>query len=129
MTVSLTMTAKRLASKHCVVKQPQSIETLGATSVICTDKTGTLTQNRMTVEWCHVGSQLFPVQHARDDIDGQMAPVADSWAAYARCCRLCSRAEWVDTDTNPNIMKRQCAGDASETAILRCAEHMCRYFT
>ena len=49
MTVSLTLTAKRLANKNCVVKHLEAIETLGCTAVICSDKTGTLTQNKMTV--------------------------------------------------------------------------------
>lgn len=49
MTVSLTLTAKRMASKNCLVKNLEAIETLGCTAVICSDKTGTLTQNKMTV--------------------------------------------------------------------------------
>lgn len=49
MTVSLTLTAKRMASKNCLVKHLEAIETLGCTAVICSDKTGTLTQNKMTV--------------------------------------------------------------------------------
>ncbi|CAG2173846.1 unnamed protein product [Oppiella nova] len=51
-----------------------------------------------------------------------MAPVVECWEAFSRCCRLCSRAEFVETDTNPDIMKKQCSGDASETAILRFTE-------
>ncbi|XP_054165215.1 sodium/potassium-transporting ATPase subunit alpha-like, partial [Oppia nitens] len=122
LTVSLTLTAKRMASKNCLVKHLEAVETLGSTSTICTDKTGTLTQNRMTVEHCWLGFDIIRVSHDRQEMAKQLPPTQPpmNWSAYRRCAILCSRSEF--TDDNPDIMKRSCAGDASETAILRFME-------
>jgi sodium/potassium-transporting ATPase subunit alpha len=49
-TISLAITAQKLAAKQVLVKNLEAVETLGSTSCICSDKTGTLTQNKMTVE-------------------------------------------------------------------------------
>jgi len=56
-TVSLALTAQRMAGKMVLVKNLESVETLGSTSCICSDKTGTLTQNRMTVSHMYFNRQ------------------------------------------------------------------------
>ncbi len=58
---SLAQAANKLAKAKALVKKLSSVESLGATSIICTDKTGTLTKNEMTVEQFFIGSQRYEV--------------------------------------------------------------------
>merc|ERR1719419_1184804 len=124
-TVCLTLTAKRMAKKNCLVKNLEAVETLGSTSTICSDKTGTLTQNRMTVAHMWFDNQI----HEADTTENQSGTSFDrssaTWAALARIAGLCNRAVFLAEQSNVPILKRDVAGDASEAALLKCIELCC----
>merc|ERR1712012_1450024 len=121
-TVCLTLTAKRMASKNCLVKNLEAVETLGSTSTICSDKTGTLTQNRMTVAHMWFDNAIHEADTSEDQSGVSMNKNAQGWKALSRVAALCNRAEFKPGQENIPILKREVNGDASEAALLKCCE-------
>merc|ERR1711931_378195 len=121
-TVCLTLTAKRMASKNCLVKNLEAVETLGSTSTICSDKTGTLTQNRMTVAHMWFDNTIIEADTTEDQSGKVHDKASTTWNALARIGGLCNRAEFRAGQEEFPILKKECNGDASETAILKCTE-------
>uniref|UniRef100_A0AC34GP15 Sodium/potassium-transporting ATPase subunit alpha n=1 Tax=Panagrolaimus sp. ES5 TaxID=591445 RepID=A0AC34GP15_9BILA len=122
-TVCLTLTAKRMASKNCLVKNLEAVETLGSTSTICSDKTGTLTQNRMTVAHTWYDKNIVTCD-TTENYGGRGASNdrGQTENALLRIAALCNRAEFKPNQDNTPVLKRECTGDASEVALLKFAE-------
>ena len=126
-TVCLTLTAKRMAAKSCLVKNLEAVETLGSTSTICSDKTGTLTQNRMTVSHLWFDNQIHEVdtsenQTGTTDTGTSYYKKFPSWKTFERCTALCNRAEFRPDQSSKPVLRREVIGDASEAALLKFIE-------
>ncbi|XP_022920711.2 sodium/potassium-transporting ATPase subunit alpha-like [Onthophagus taurus] len=121
-TVSLSVTAKRMAAKNCLIKTLPTVETLGSTSVICSDKTGTLTQNKMTV--CHLWykGQIQMADLTVEQNEAKRYFHDAEFKMLIRCATLCNMAEFDKQEVSKPIMERLVIGDASEAAILKFVE-------
>ncbi|XP_044272332.1 sodium/potassium-transporting ATPase subunit alpha-like isoform X1 [Tribolium madens] len=118
LTACMTLTSKRMASKNCMVKKLEAIETLGCTSVICSDKTGTLTQNKMKVVHLFYDNQAYYVMVDGESLDKE----TQAFQALCQVAVLCSRATFVIGQDHLPLNERETIGDASESALLKCME-------
>jgi calcium-translocating P-type ATPase len=107
-TLSLAGAVRRMAGRRALVKRLTAVETLGSTDVICTDKTGTLTEGRMAARLAWAEGRELALDRPVD-----RSPAS---AALARAALLCNNATVVTVDGEPEKH-----GDPSEVALLEAA--------
>ena len=106
LTLSLVLAAQRMAKRKVLIRNLTSVETLGSATVICTDKTGTLTENRMEVREIAIAGQRYPITN----VDRNFAM---RHADFFACAGFCHDLHQLKTDTGSMLL-----GDPMEKALL-----------
>lgn len=112
-TISLAMGVQKMAKNNAIVRRLSSVETLGSVSVICTDKTGTLTQNKMVVKKIFLGLDEFNLQQnlKQDNLDKSLHENT-ALKYLLESAILCNDAYYLDKKNS------KIAGDPTEAALI-----------
>lgn len=105
-TVALALGVSRMLKRKALVRKLPAVETLGCTSVICTDKTGTLTENNMTVKALYFNGQVYHV-------DSDKIPLNLVMKSAFTYCNDCNY------DFNGKKLEKCLFGDPTETALIK----------
>ena len=120
-TITLAVGVARMSRRKAIIRKLPAVETLGSVTVVCSDKTGTLTRNQMTVQKVFAGDAMFDVTGAgyepKGEVrqDGQAIDAGDN-VALEECFRaglLCNDTQIVDEDGMLAV-----EGDPTEAALL-----------
>ena len=115
-TIIMALGVQKLANQNAIIKRLHAVETLGSCSVICSDKTGTLTQNNMTVKNIFYNNNMVSVAKDSDELTKHFREIIN-------CMLLCNNAEIVKQNLSNNY---KYIGDPTETALLKYA-NKCGY--
>ncbi len=124
-TITLAIGVARMAKRNAIIRKLPAVETLGSTSVICSDKTGTLTQNQMTVQKIYAGSKLYSVTGVGYEPSGQFMHGEQAVSATENqalketliCGLLCNDSNLIFVDGQWKI-----EGDPTEGALIVSAQ-------
>lgn len=104
-TIVLALGVQRMAKRNAIIRKLSAVETLGSTQIICSDKTGTLTQNKMTVKEVFINNSIM----AAEEIDNNVK----SFKIFATSMVLCNDSKLTRSDDGTSLL-----GDPTETALV-----------
>jgi cation-transporting P-type ATPase F len=123
-TITLAIGVARMAARRAIIRNLPAVETLGSTTTICSDKTGTLTKNQMTVQEIYAGGRLFEVTGTGYDPAGDLrldsrTTTPRDHPALVECLKaglLCNDSQLVQKEGRWEIQ-----GDPTEAALIVAA--------
>jgi len=124
--LALTIIARRMAARKVLVKNLASIETLGCMSVLCSDKTGTLTMGKMFVQATTFFDRAVQQADVQDAKIREVPAFKDSCMISARCNDAFFLLD--DTTAHLPISERPVSGDSTDAAILRYSEYLRSFY-
>lgn len=123
--VTLALGVQRMADRHAIIKRLPAVETLGSTTVICSDKTGTITRNEMTVTKMYAGNTVYEVSGQGYAPEGKIEPEngasageTDTLSKLLVIGAFANNAELLKSDNQTDGKMWNIQGSPTEGAIL-----------